>query len=216
MSQNNVITVLTTDIRNFTYHSRKYERESEHEFEKRFKLLCDIVKNFHNKTLEAAKRHDEKKQAITLTTGDGLVIGFQDKKHVITAYHTILDLQREYNDFFRAANEDMGEKRKSTALGYGIGAHTGRVIIERYNSYHTPHGLETIILGDALNISTRLESLTKDHTHCNILISEDTYHMLIEQLGNGVCNQFIDYQVHNIRGYRPLRLYGIREELETH
>ena len=61
MSQNNVITVLTADIRNFTYHSRRYERESESKFEKRFKLLCNIVKEFHNITLDAAKRYDDKK-----------------------------------------------------------------------------------------------------------------------------------------------------------
>lgn len=50
-----------------------------------------------------------------------------------------------------------------------------------------PHALETIILGEALNISTRLESLTKDHAHCKILISEDTYHLLTEQLEHDMC-----------------------------
>ena len=213
--QQNIITVLTTDIRNFTYHSRKYERESVSEFEQRFELLCSIVKEFHNTTLEVAKRHDEKKEAIILTTGDGLIIGFQDKNHILTAYRTILDLQQEYIEFFRDANERMGEKRKSTALGYGIGVHTGTVVIERYHSYHTPHALETIILGDALNISTRLESITKDHASCNILISEDTYHLLEKAVDHSIHEQFVDYQLHNIRGYRPLRLYGIPEKLDS-
>jgi class 3 adenylate cyclase len=206
------ITVLTTDIRNFTYHSRQYERERESDFKKRFSDLCEIVKDFHNLTLECAKRYDTQKEAIVLTAGDGLIIGFLDKKHVITAYYTALDLRKRYFQFFIEANRKMGEKRKSTALGYSIGIHTGKVVIEQYNSYHIPGALERIILGDALNISTRLESLTKDHTNCGILISEDTYKFLAEELGDKLDGQFVDYQVHNIRGYRPLRLYGISED----
>lgn len=212
MNKNNDVTVLTTDIRNFTYHSRKYERESENDFTKRFRELCDIVRNFYNVTLDCAKRHDIKKEAIVLTAGDGLIIGFQDEEHVITAYDTALALQKGYEQFFIEANGKMHEKRKSTALSYGIGIHTGKVVIEQYNSYHIPGVVNSIILGDALNISTRLEILTKDHTNCRILISEDTYNLLAEKLGDRLNGRFVDYQVHNIRGYRPLRLFGISDE----
>jgi hypothetical protein len=40
------------------------------------------------------------------------------------------------------------------------------------------------------------------------MLSEDTFALLQKQLGESAVRDLIDYQVHQIRGYRPLRLYG--------
>lgn len=208
-SPTTIITVLTTDIRNYTYHSRPYDREEDDDFFRRFDVLCDAVRDFHNLTIEIARSHDKQKEAVVLTTGDGLIIGFQDERHAATAYETAIDLQKAYVPFFRKLNKMMDEKRQTSSLGYGIGMHTGHVIVRQYISYHIPGTLNTIILGDALNISTRLESFTKDHPGCGIMLSEDTVTALTKQLGENAGQLFIDYQIHQIRGYRPLRLYGI-------
>jgi len=204
-----IITVVTTDIRNFTYHSRPYEGEEKEEFLQRFAVLCDIVRDFHNLTNDCARRYDTKKEAIVLTTGDGLIIGFQDLKHAATAFKTIRDLQHEYVSFFKKSNKQIAEKRQSTALGYGIGIHTGHVMIRHYDSYHIPGKVDTIILGDALNISTRLEKLTKEHSGCGVMISQDAYQAICQQLGKESIQDCFDYQIHQITGYYPLRVYGL-------
>lgn len=207
--QNSIATVLTTDMRNFTYQSRPHDNEKEEEFNERFILLCDIVRDFHNLISSTARSHDRQKEAVLLSTGDGMIVGFQDQKHAVTAYRTALDLQKLAVPFFRDANRLMKERRQSTSLGFGIGMHTGYVTLRQYDSYHVPGSLNTMILGDALNIATRIESLTKDHPGCSIMLSEDTFALLKKELGDEELQRFVDYQIHQIRGYRSLRLYGL-------
>lgn len=204
------VTVLTTDMRNFTYQSRPHDNEKEEEFEARFDLLCDVVRDFHNLTSSTARSHDPQKEAILLSTGDGMIIGFQDRQHALTAYRTALGLQKLYVPFFQQANTLMKERRQSTSLGFGIGMHTGYVTLRQYESYHIPGSTNTMILGDALNIATRIESLTKDHPGCSVMLSEDTYSLLKDILKKEELQVFVDYQIHQIRGYRSLRLYGIQ------
>lgn len=203
-----IVTVLTTDIRNFTYQSRPRDNEDNAAFENRFQVLCDLIRDFHNLTVRTARSHDKGKEGVVLSTGDGLIIGFQDEHHAVTAFHTAIDLQRQYVPFFREANKLMLERRSSTGLGFGIGIHTGYVVLRQYESYHVPGAVNTMLLGDALNIATRIESLTKEHPGCSIMLSEDTFALLQKQLGESAVRDLIDYQVHQIRGYRPLRLYG--------
>lgn len=209
-----IITVLCTDMRNYMYHSRPYPREDEADYYRRVEALSDIVRDFHALTIACAHRHDTRKEAVALTTGDGLIIGFQDPQHAITAFQVALDLRIEYDDFFNKANRSMGEKRSSTALGFGMGLHTGHVMIRQFSSYHVPGAVDNIILGDALNIAARLQELTKDHPGCTIMLSEDTHDCLVRDLGPAALTSIVDYHLHFIRGYKPLRLYGLQSAVE--
>jgi class 3 adenylate cyclase len=212
--QQKIVTVISTDIRNFTYHSRPYElqSESDEDFRRRFSELCDVVRDFYELTLAVIARHDVDRQAIVLTSGDGLILAFQDKCHAVTAFHAALDLQTAYDQFFHELNQRVNERRRSVRLSYGMGMHTGFSVIRHYHSYSEPGRQEEIILGDALNIAARCEQLTKEHPGCGILLSEDTLKELHRQTDEKINVEFLDYQVHSIRGYKPLRLYGVAKE----
>jgi class 3 adenylate cyclase len=210
--QQKIVTVISTDIRNFTYHSRPFElqNESDEDFHRRFSELCDIVRDFYNPTLDTIARHDTERQAIVLPSGDGLIIAFQDAAHAVTAFRSALNLRDSYNKFFKGLNDRMNERRRSVKLSYGMGMHTGFSVIRHYQSYENPGNDEELILGDALNIATRCEQLTKEHPGCGIMLSEHSLRALREQLCDEELDvEFLDYQVHSIRGYKPLRLYGI-------
>lgn len=214
--QQKIVTVISTDIRNFTYHSRPFElqNESDEDFHSRFSELCDIVRDFYNLTLETIAHHDKGREAIVLPSGDGLILAFQDKTHAVTAFRSALDLRDRYNEFFRSLNDRMNERRRSVRLSYGMGMHTGFSVIRHFQSYEKPGQQEELILGDALNIASRCEQLTKEHPGCGIMLSEHSLKALKEQLQEDPHPQveFLDYQVHSIRGYKPLRIYGIAME----
>ena len=212
MSSACLMTVLTTDLRNFTHHSNHRDNESAEDFQTRFQVLCNIVRDFHAQTITIARAQDPGKEATVLSTGDGLIIGFQTDDHAVAACRTAMELRANYVGFFQEAGRQMGENRRSYALDYGIGIHTGMVEVRQYPSYHVPNAVETMLLGDALNISTRLESLTKDHPGCDIMLSEDSARRLVESLGPTMKDRLIDYQIHSIRGYRPLRVFGIAQD----
>ncbi len=212
--QQKIVTVIATDIRNFTYHSRPYElqNESDAEFHRRFSELCDVVRDFYNLTLEVIARHDVERRATVLPSGDGLILAFQDKLHAVTAFHAALELQHAYTEFFRELNQRVNERRRSVRLSYGMGMHTGFSVIRHFHSYTEPGKEEEIVLGDALNIAARCEQLTKEHPGCGILLSEHVLKALREQTDEELPVSFVDYQVHAIRGYKPLRIYGIAKE----
>lgn len=212
--QQKIVTVISTDIRNFTYHSRPFElqNESDEDFHSRFSELCDIVRDFYNLTLETIARHDKERQAIVLPSGDGLILAFQDERHAYTAFRSALNLRDSYNQFFRSLNDRMNERRRSVRLSYGMGMHTGFSVIRHFQSYENPGQEEELILGDALNIATRCEQLTKEHPGCGILLSEHALRALKKQSEEELDVEFLDYQVHSIRGYKPLRLYGVAME----
>ena len=211
MNNETRMTVLTVDLRNFTYHSRQGGRDrSEGEFIERFKRLCDIVKDFYELILGRLAAHASPETTTVLTVGDGVILCYRGKNHHVQAYRTAMELRERFVPFFKSANELMGERRKSTALGFGIGIHTGRFEVRHYRSFDDPNRSDPIILGDAINISTRLEGLTKDHANTNILISETTYALLAGERDLPI-DGLLDFQVHEIKGFSPLRLYGVPE-----
>jgi adenylate cyclase len=88
-----------------------------------------------------------------------------DADHAPNALRTALEMRRR----LAAWNAARGE-RGATPLRHGIGIHTGPVIAGNIGSADR---LSYTLVGDAVNLASRLQSLTKE-IGCDILLSSDT------------------------------------------
>jgi adenylate cyclase len=178
------LTIIFADIRGFTSMSERMgSRET-----------VSLLNSFHAKMVDALFRH-----AGTLDKymGDGLLAYFNapigQSDHAERAIRCALDMQRD----LQAMNiGQLGEDAPDLRMGIGI--HTGRAIV---GDIGAPSRREFTAIGDAVNIASRVEQLTKDN-QVEILISEATaaqtpQHLTLEEVG--------DFP---IRGRtKPLKLY---------
>ncbi len=208
---NNVeATVLTIDIRNFTYHSSP-EADPRFspgtEFDGKFAQVAQAVEQFHNQVTDTLRKTTAPDDAVVLSTGDGLIVCFPTEGHGRRAVQLAIALPPILDPFLRSVNEAIKERRRSTALNFGIGLHTGEITMRQYTDFSDPNRTIPLILGEALNVSTRIEALTKEHPECRILLSEATL-KAAQPMPEDI--DLVHFQVHTIRGFGPVRIYGIR------
>jgi class 3 adenylate cyclase len=101
--------------------------------------------------------------------GDAIMALFPgDPADAVRAAVAMQQALRTFNDEREAAGEE--------ALHMGIGLHTGRLMLGTVGSEAR---METTVIGDTVNLASRLEGLTK-HYDARVLISEDTRRAMIE------------------------------------
>ena len=115
-------------------------------------------------------------------------------KAVLTAIQMIKDLKK-------LNQENSGKDLPD--LDIGIGIHTGDVILGNIGSEQK---LDYTVIGDSVNLTSRLEGLTKKYS-CQILISQTTYSHVKERI---TC-RLLDYV--KVKGKKlPIRIYEVIDQ----
>jgi adenylate cyclase len=151
------VTVLFTDIRSFTTISEKMDAHA----------LVALLNEYFTEMVHIVMEEDG---VVDKYIGDAIMAVFgapvpkpDDAIHAVRAAVRMRHALRQLNERLR--------ERGIQPLRTGIGLHTGEVVAGNIGSEAR---MEYTVIGDAVNLASRLESNTKE-LGVNILISEDTY-----------------------------------------
>jgi predicted ATPase/class 3 adenylate cyclase len=149
-------TVLFSDLRGFTSLSESLSAEDNFALLNRYLARMEPLIETHGGFIDKY-------------IGDAIMALFPgDPADAVRAAVAMQQALRTFNDEREAAGEE--------ALHMGIGLHTGRLMLGTVGSEAR---METTVIGDTVNLASRLEGLTK-HYDARVLISEDTRRAMIE------------------------------------
>ncbi len=150
-------TVMFTDLRGFTTLSENLSAEEN------FKLLNDYLARM-GPVIESNHGFIDK------YIGDAIMALFPDPADAVNA---AVGMQEALEDF-NALRRGRGEAE----LRMGIGIHTGQLMLGTVGSHAR---METTVIGDTVNLASRLEGMTKQYG-ARILISEESRAQLPDQV----------------------------------
>jgi adenylate cyclase len=192
MGKEGEVTVIISDIRGFTALSERLDcRET-----------VKLLNLYHSKMVEAVFQHGG---TLDKYLGDGLLAYFNapidQTDHAERAVQCALSM----NCALASLNTNRSWHGLEE-LQMGIGIHTGRAIV---GDIGAPHRKEFTAIGKAVNIASRLESMTKELGH-SVLVSKATADQVTDHVA------WIEVGTFPIRGCAtPLQLFspGAAEEL---
>jgi adenylate cyclase len=156
------VTVLFSDIRSFTsWSEHQTPEEVKARLDEYFPVMCEIIA-------------DDYDGYVDKFIGDGLMAvwnGMSDQgDHARRAIRAALSMQRT----LKLLN-DGWEKQKQEPFRIGIGISSGNAIFGTFGSPN--HKLMPTVLGDTVNLASRLEAMTKE-TGAQIIVSQSTYELV--------------------------------------
>jgi adenylate cyclase len=189
------VTILFTDIRSFTTISEKMDPQS----------LVALLNEYFTEMVGIVMQEDG---VVDKYIGDAIMAVFgapvpkpDDATNAVRAAVRMRKALQELNKRLEA--------RGLPILRTGIGLHTGEVVAGNIGSEKR---MEYTVIGDAVNLASRLESSTKDLA-VNVLVSDDTYeltkHMALyrpvkEITVKGRKAPVMTYEVLGLKGEPPL------------
>jgi adenylate cyclase len=180
------ITVLFSDIRNFTSFSEKYPAEQ----------VVSMLNEYFSGMVEIIFRNQG---ILDKFLGDGIMVEFgvplDDPEQELNAVKTAMEMRTEL-----ARLCAKWESEGLPAIDIGIGIHTGEAVIGNIGSEKR---IEYTAIGDAVNVAARIEQLTKE-LKTPVLISETTIVAIRDKF------DFKDFGAQTIRGrVETINVYGI-------
>jgi adenylate cyclase len=151
------VTILFSDIRQFTSISERMEP----------RVLLDFLNEYFSGMVESVMHHEG---VVDKFIGDAIMAVFgapvpepDDALRAVRAALEMLTRLRKINEDFKA--------RGLPEIKAGIGLHCGQVVAG--NIGHVDR-MEYTVIGDAVNLASRLEGMTKE-LECDVVLSEDLY-----------------------------------------
>ena len=180
------LTVVFSDIRGFTALSDTMP----------VREVVGLLNAYHARMVEAVFRCGG---TLDKYRGDGVMAFFNapvgQPDHAQRALQCVSEMQSEL-ELLNAERTSRGE----VPLQMGIGVHTGRAIV---GDIGAPHRREFTAIGEAVNISSRLESMTKD-LGLDTLVSAETVSRLPDT------SALKEVGEHTVRGCtQPIRLFTV-------
>ena len=155
-----VLTVLFSDIRNFTVISEKLKAEE----------VVEMLNRYFGKVCSAVM---DEGGTIDKFIGDAIMVQFGAPvayaDHADRAVRSALRIQTVAHEFAGWMRERFPD-RGLPDFAVGVGVHTGPVVIGNIGSEQRT---EYTAIGDTVNAASRIESVTKE-LHCAILASDET------------------------------------------
>ncbi len=150
-----ILTILFTDIRGFTAFCESKDPA----------VIVELLNHYLATMVSIIVKYQGH---VNKFIGDGILAIFSDEECVVPGDHALRAV--------RCATEIV-----STANDFktGAGIHTGPAVVGNIGS---PDKMEYTVLGDTVNLASRLESLNKEH-HTRLLMSGDTQAMLGDAVG---------------------------------
>jgi adenylate cyclase len=154
------VTVLFSDIRGFTSMSERLEPRA----------VLALLDDYFSRMSQIVKGHDG---VVGKFLGDGMMAFWgapdRDPDHALRAVKAAADMRRGLVELNR-----LREQEGEPPIRIGIGIHTGTVAAGTLGGTLQS---EYTVIGDAVNVASRIEGLTKTH-EVDILISETTWSLL--------------------------------------
>ena len=184
-------TIMFSDLRDFTSLSERLTPET----------LVDLINQYMTAMVSVIVDHGG---VVTSFGGDSILAVFGSPLNSMTdhadqAVNTAFHMRQALQDFNQNATSDPFANGRQPVLENGIGIATGPVIAGNVGGKER---IEYTVMGDAVNLASRLEGMTKDLNH-PILISEETF----DAIGTLNARRLPDVPVKGKA--KPVTIYGI-------
>jgi adenylate cyclase len=154
------LTILFSDIRGFTNISESLEANQ----------VVELLNIYFSEMTDIIFEHDG---TLDKFIGDAIMTFWgapiKSSEHALDAVKCAIQMSKRLG----LVNSKLTEKNYPP-VSIGIGIHTGKVVLGNIGS---DKKLDYTIIGDSVNLASRLEGLTKNYG-CMLVISEDTYNQV--------------------------------------
>jgi len=178
------VTILFSDIRGFTTLSEKLSPEE----------IVERLNEYLTAMVDQVLKHDG---TLDKFVGDAIMAVYNSPMdqddHALRAVSTAWHMSQRLNEL-----QQKWVAENKPVINIGIGMNTGEVVAGNMGS---PQRMEFTVIGDNVNLASRMESLTKE-VGCRILMSDSTY------------NDVKDYV--EVREHPPLRVKGKEKPVKVY